>query len=938
MRAERPRGPRTSLLLAGDQAGGNLLLGGDQSSGVAVIDLGELEVSPTIGITDYSRRVTDDFGVTTVAKRGFSRTMSVRLALPSSHVDAVQRSLASVRSTEVRWVADDRYDWLSVNGFYKDFSLDLAVPPTSFCTLTIEGLAETETTADDGSDPAPDSPSTLKLLEPMAVVGAALASSTVPENDFPAWANQTGYAQGSRVISTATHRIYECSVPVSLNRDPTTTPDDWTDVGPTNRWAMFDQALGTATSGARSMQVEINASGVDAVALLNVVGSSVRVQAPGYDRMTAVSAGTIGFLDLPQTTGRVTVTITGAGTVSVGTLILGTVRTLGITEASPTAGINDYSKKTIDEFGSATVVARSWAKKMNVRALIRTEALDLVANRIASVRATPSLWIGDEGTDSLTIYGFFKDFSIEVGDTVSTLALSVEGLSEAAPLAGTLSDLIDSLLPKVQWSSDGLGGAGASAWHETYVDRQDFFQRQSTDNGITWGPAIRVVASDRNADGGGNMLATPDDPSSWILRAGAVTSDALHFATPFVALQHDLDSVVWSAPFSVIGGETLFFTHSVVADQAVPQGLDTSAGLNLFAADGTALEPVNVLSAAVTTAEAVTGKFRRTGSIAVPQERAPIGGGALKVVAQAAFYSIREGGAAGGTFYVGEPFVSRFQPGDVTSVVDGPGSVTFKFASDGTPEGGEFPRDLYYSVTSAAGAVTPDRWDYVVLEGAVNNISAGPTVTLLDAPGVLHIASMQSDSATIVVRAIKNGATLQHTLVLNRLTAPPPAPGTTTTAPAPSGGGAPATSTAGSSQSSGFAAYSSTSPAAVSAALGINVTGSSATISVNLYGSPQRAGGADDWTNWMKVQHETAPGSGVWVDVGGEEGPTSSAVTVDYQDTVPPRQVTYADPAHFEFSRQATGLAAGNHNFRVVARCSAAKLHYVTGSVSTATP
>src|SRR3546814_3198817 len=42
-----------------------------------------------------------------------------------------------------------------------------------------------------------------------------------------------------------------------------------------------------------------------------------------------------------------------------------------------------------------------------------------------------SLWIADEGTDSLTLYGFFKDFSIEVGETVSTLSLSVEGLSKA---------------------------------------------------------------------------------------------------------------------------------------------------------------------------------------------------------------------------------------------------------------------------------------------------------------------------------------------------------------------------------------------------------------------------------------------------------------------------------------------------------------------------
>lgn len=38
------------------------------------IELGTVETAPTIGIVDYSKRVTDDFGVTTVVSRGFSRT------------------------------------------------------------------------------------------------------------------------------------------------------------------------------------------------------------------------------------------------------------------------------------------------------------------------------------------------------------------------------------------------------------------------------------------------------------------------------------------------------------------------------------------------------------------------------------------------------------------------------------------------------------------------------------------------------------------------------------------------------------------------------------------------------------------------------------------------------------------------------------------------
>ena len=41
----------------------------------------------------------------------------------------------------------------------------------------------------------------------------------------------------------------------------------------------------------------------------------------------------------------------GDGTVTLGTMLLGTIRDLGVTEASPTAGITDYSRKDADDFG-----------------------------------------------------------------------------------------------------------------------------------------------------------------------------------------------------------------------------------------------------------------------------------------------------------------------------------------------------------------------------------------------------------------------------------------------------------------------------------------------------------------------------------------------------------------------------------------------------------
>lgn len=247
--------------------------------GGVTTELGVTESTPTISILDYSRRVTDDFGVTTVVERGFSRRMSVKLLVPSADVDALQTLMASLRATQATWIADEGSEWLQTEGYFKDFDIDLATDEISYCTLTVEGLAETEVGADPGGDPAP-----------------------------------------AGKVST-----------LSLNDD-------------------------------------------------------------------------------------------------------GNIALLGITEANANVGIIDYSRKEVDEFGAPVIVPRAWAKRMSVNALIRTDMIDAVANRIAAVRARPVIWTADSEYDSLQVEGFFKEFSIERGETVSRLSLSIEGLSQAADL------------------------------------------------------------------------------------------------------------------------------------------------------------------------------------------------------------------------------------------------------------------------------------------------------------------------------------------------------------------------------------------------------------------------------------------------------------------------------------------------------------------------
>lgn len=104
--------------------------------------LGDAEYGANIGITDYSRKDTDDFGVTTFVQRAYSKRMSARLMLDTAQINRIQRILADIRATPSLWIGADGDDYLPMlmYGYYRDFSIDIAYQNKSFCSLEIEGL------------------------------------------------------------------------------------------------------------------------------------------------------------------------------------------------------------------------------------------------------------------------------------------------------------------------------------------------------------------------------------------------------------------------------------------------------------------------------------------------------------------------------------------------------------------------------------------------------------------------------------------------------------------------------------------------------------------------------------------------------------------------------------------------------------------------------
>lgn len=294
----------------------------------------------------------------------------------------------------------------------------------------------------------------MKIITPVVITDAKLVSSSIPETDHAAWNAATAYAEGDRVILTSTHSIYQRLVAGTTAASPDVDPMNWQRVGPTNRWAMFDQKVGTLSSATSSMTVTVAPGMVRAFGLVDVNASTavVTMTAGGetvYSRTVDLHDDTniidwesyffgeflrrktMILTDLPPYgEGEVTVTLSGGGAISVGTMVVGSLFDLGISTHGTSLGIIDYSVKQTDAFGATSVVERAWAKRMTVPVVLDTFKVDEVHRRLASIRAVPVIWIGGDQLDQSVIYGFFKDWSIDVAyAAISYCSLTVEGLT-----------------------------------------------------------------------------------------------------------------------------------------------------------------------------------------------------------------------------------------------------------------------------------------------------------------------------------------------------------------------------------------------------------------------------------------------------------------------------------------------------------------------------
>lgn len=274
---------------------------------------------------------------------------------------------------------------------------------------------------------------------------------------YPVPYEATGNYMLGYVVKDTDGNIYQSLVDNNYNT-PLIAPTAWLEVSVSNPTAPFDVQTRTVAKANKEITFTVVSGIIDTIGLINVNADLAVITVREGLGGTVVFQKTIGlaggnptnawdyyFLEPalratqtiiegipPYVNSHVTVTLTGEGVISIGNLIMGKSKEIGLTEYGATSGILDFSTKTTDSFGLTSFVKRGFKKTVNLRSFVENSKLNVIQNNLYSIRATPCLWVASNDTrlsESLVVYGYYKDFNTEISyPEHSYITIEIEGL------------------------------------------------------------------------------------------------------------------------------------------------------------------------------------------------------------------------------------------------------------------------------------------------------------------------------------------------------------------------------------------------------------------------------------------------------------------------------------------------------------------------------
>ena len=94
----------------------------------------------SLGIQDYSRKDTDDWGNTVIVERTFAKRATWALVIGNEQVDTFMSTMQLLRAMPAVYVGSGRHDAMVVYGFPQDFGVEISYPQYSNCSIELIGL------------------------------------------------------------------------------------------------------------------------------------------------------------------------------------------------------------------------------------------------------------------------------------------------------------------------------------------------------------------------------------------------------------------------------------------------------------------------------------------------------------------------------------------------------------------------------------------------------------------------------------------------------------------------------------------------------------------------------------------------------------------------------------------------------------------------------
>lgn len=278
-------------------------------------------------------------------------------------------------------------------------------------------------------------------------------ATNIASSDHPIWVADT-YNKGDLV----THGNLNWECVTQTQDEPSLTSVNWLNLGVINRFKMFDEKNNTLTVGAINEPITYSLKfneWVNCLSMLKLTASKVKVvmtddiegevfnrtidlvdysaaNAYEYFFSEIVQKDSLIIYDLPpyfNATISITITPFNGRKASCGVCACGKQIEIGDLKFGYSVGITDYSRVQFDNFGDFTLIQRGFAKKASLKVNVDKSKVSLIESKLAALRATPAIWIGDISAPETYIYGIFEDFGIVVSNAIfADCSLNLKGV------------------------------------------------------------------------------------------------------------------------------------------------------------------------------------------------------------------------------------------------------------------------------------------------------------------------------------------------------------------------------------------------------------------------------------------------------------------------------------------------------------------------------